>query len=224
MNEIVPFNFESVEVRVIKDEQGEPWFIAKDICDVLGIQNVSKACNRLKDNEKNTITNSYSIRGNPNTLIVSESGLYKLIMQSRKPEAEKFQDWVSSEVLPSIRKTGKYSVKATDDPLLATMHTMIALREEQIAIKEEVNINKAEIREIKDRISNQHDTGWVTAKGYAIKMNLEKDQKKITSLARKASKLAKEKGIKLETVHDEKWGRVNIYPIALLHEVYTLLD
>ena len=104
---IVPFDFNSNTVRTTEIE-GEIWFCAKDICDVLELKNVSKACEKLRDSEMNTITLSDGNRGNPLTLFVSESGMYKLILRSRKPQAEAFADWVTSEVLVSIRKTGKY--------------------------------------------------------------------------------------------------------------------
>ena len=115
MNELQKFyNEQFGEIRIV-DQNGETWFVAKDVCDVLGIKNVSDACSRLKDNEKNTIVINDSIRGNPNKTIISESGLYKLIMLSRKPEAEAFQDWISEEVLPEIRKTGGYVVANEND-------------------------------------------------------------------------------------------------------------
>ncbi len=72
--------------------------MAKDVCDTLGIVNVGNALARLLESEKNTITISDGNRGNPNKAIIRESGLYKLLFYSRKPEAEAFQDWVTQEV------------------------------------------------------------------------------------------------------------------------------
>lgn len=95
-------------VRVITGEDGEPWFVAKDVCDILGISNNRDAIAALDDDEKNTVAISDGIPGNPNKTIVSEPGLYKLVMRSRKPEAHEFQRWVTHEVLPSIRKHGGY--------------------------------------------------------------------------------------------------------------------
>jgi anti-repressor protein len=99
------------KVRVVIDKHGNPWWVAKDVCDVLGIGNVSDALSRLDDDEKNTIVLNDGNRGNPNMTVVNESGLYALIMTSRKPEAKAFKKWVTSEVLPSIRKTGSYGHK-----------------------------------------------------------------------------------------------------------------
>ncbi|KFJ02663.1 phage antirepressor KilAC domain-containing protein [Bifidobacterium thermacidophilum] len=95
-------------VRVVTGEDGEPWFVAKDVCDILGIGNNRDAIAALDDDEKNTVAISDGIPGNPNKTIVSEPGLYKLVMRSRKPEAKEFQRWVTHEVLPSIRKHGGY--------------------------------------------------------------------------------------------------------------------
>ena len=91
-------------------KNGEPWFIAKDICDILGIKNNRQALSLLEADEKNTVRLNDGIKGNPNKTIINESGLYELIMNSRKPEAKKFRKWITSEVLPSIRKTGKFEI------------------------------------------------------------------------------------------------------------------
>jgi prophage antirepressor-like protein len=88
---------------------GDGWLVAADVCRVLGIGNVSQAIESLDDDERNTISIREGIRGNPNVNIISESGLYALVFQSRKPEAKRFRKWVTSEVLPSIRKYGYYA-------------------------------------------------------------------------------------------------------------------
>lgn len=86
--------------------------MAKDVCKGLDIGNVAQACASLDEDERNTIILNEGIRGNPNQLIVSESGLYALIFKSRKPEAEAFRRWIRKDVLPAIRKTGGYAVKS----------------------------------------------------------------------------------------------------------------
>lgn len=101
------FNFEENQVRTITDENGDVWFVAKDVCDVLEINNVSQALSRLDDDEK--LTSLLMIEGqNREILMINESGLYSLVMTSRKSEAKRFKKWVTSEVLPQIRKTGGY--------------------------------------------------------------------------------------------------------------------
>jgi prophage antirepressor-like protein len=85
------------------------WFIAKDVCDILEIKNVADALSRLDEDEKSTIVLNDGTPGNPNTATISEEGFYSLALSSRKPQAKPFRKWVTSEVLPSIRKTGSYT-------------------------------------------------------------------------------------------------------------------
>ncbi len=108
-NEIQKFNFKGASLRTLTDEAGEPWFVAKDVCDILEISNPSDALQSLDDDEKANLGNSY-VWSEPGRrpLIISEPGLYRLVMRSRKPEAKEFQRWVTHEVLPQIRKTGGY--------------------------------------------------------------------------------------------------------------------
>ncbi|QTL39844.1 antirepressor protein [Xenorhabdus budapestensis] len=106
--------FEGVQVQIIKINN-EPWFIAKDVCNALGIVNSSDALKALDLDEKDTIALTYSIQGNPNRGVISESGFYKLITRSRKATkqgtfAYRFANWVFRDVIPSIRKTGSYGV------------------------------------------------------------------------------------------------------------------
>lgn len=119
MNNIVPFDFDGNAVRVITDNAGAPWFVAADVCAALGISRTDDGVSRLDDDEKGT----GSIRtpgGDQQMTTVNESGLYSLVLGSRKPEAKRFKKWVTSEVLPAIRKTGAYAaagVAPTGDEL-----------------------------------------------------------------------------------------------------------
>lgn len=113
-NEIQKFDFRGASLRTLTDEAGEPWFVAKDVCDILELGNVSQAVSRLDDDEKSNITtNDIAQNGGKAPLIISEAGLYSLILKSRKPEAREFKRWVTHEVLPQIRKTGGY-IPASD--------------------------------------------------------------------------------------------------------------
>ena len=105
------FNFGDYRVRTIIKE-GEPWFVAKDVCEALAHSDTSMAVRRLDEDEKGT-SNVCTLSGIQEMLTINESGLYSLILASRKPEAKAFKKWVTSEVLPSIRKQGKYEVKPT---------------------------------------------------------------------------------------------------------------
>ncbi|EHU3216002.1 phage antirepressor protein [Acinetobacter baumannii] len=114
MSNVSVFNFNQNEVRTIVKDDGEIWFVLSDVCNVLEIGNPSDAARRL-DNDEVTLD---IIEGNHRpTNLVNESGLYSLVLTSRKPEAKQFKKWVTSDVLPSIRKNGGYiSGQENDDP------------------------------------------------------------------------------------------------------------
>lgn len=117
-DEILPQVFDNTEfgqLRVIQDDGGEPWFIAKDVCDALGLGNVGQALARLDEDEKSSITLNDGTPGNPNKAIVSEPGLYALVLASRKPDARAFKRWVTHDVLPSIRRNGGYMIARADE-------------------------------------------------------------------------------------------------------------
>jgi prophage antirepressor-like protein len=111
-NSIQTFKFaEGVTVRSILDENNLPWFVAADVCTALGLTNATKALLRLDEDEQTLITIQGKKNGNDQANIINESGLYSLILTSRKAEAKRFKKWVTAEVLPAIRKNGKYEVK-----------------------------------------------------------------------------------------------------------------
>lgn len=117
-NNLQPFDFKGNQVRILTGENGEPWFVAKDVCDVLGID-TNHLSESLDSDEMNTLRiTEGNGRGNPNKIIVTESGLYNLVLRSRKPEAKGFRRWVTHEVLPSIRRHGVYATDATIDSIL----------------------------------------------------------------------------------------------------------
>lgn len=103
-------------LRVVKDEQGEPWFVAKDVCDALGIGNVTMALGRLDEDEFSSTEVTDTTGRKQQSKIVTEAGLYSLIMASKKPEAKTFKRWVTHEVLPAIRKDGGYMVARDETP------------------------------------------------------------------------------------------------------------
>ena len=108
-NQLSTFNFHNSPIRTITDPKGEIWFCGTDVCNILGYQNSRKA---LQDHCKEAgVTKRYTptTSGNQEITFINEPNLYRLIIKSRKPEAERFEAWVFEEVLPQIRKTGSYS-------------------------------------------------------------------------------------------------------------------
>lgn len=104
---VVPFQFQTSQIRAVAHE-GEHWFVAKDVCDVLDIANTTDALKSLDEDERSRF--NLGRQGSVN--IVNESGLYALIFKSRKPDARQFRKWVTGEVLPALRKTGRYAAAA----------------------------------------------------------------------------------------------------------------
>lgn len=132
-NNIIPFTYNQKQVRIVTGPDGEPWWVASDVCGVLDINNPREALRKLDDDEKNTVTFSDGIPGNPNMNVVNEPGLYTLIIRSNKPEAKKFKRWITHEVLPSIRKSGTYSAPS-DDVECISRHQLaeVAFRVKQV--------------------------------------------------------------------------------------------
>lgn len=111
MNELKNFTFEDQQIRVLTIE-GEPWFVGKDVAEVLGYSNSRKAIADHVDSEDKGVTKCYTLGGTQKLTVINESGLYSLILGSKLPTAKKFKHWVTSEVLPTIRKHGAYMTDA----------------------------------------------------------------------------------------------------------------
>lgn len=121
MNELQIFNYNGNEVRTIQKD-GEPWWVLKDVCEIPEIKNPTDVVKRLDEDERAR----FNLGRQGETNIINESGLYNVILRSDKPEAKPFRKWVTAEVLPSIRKTGAYSIPRTTAgqiQLLAQGHT-----------------------------------------------------------------------------------------------------
>ena len=119
------------QVRAVRSESGEPWFVAKDVCDALGIRTDTVRAILDADEVRETNPNSIGVAGGRKPLVVSEAGLYSLILRSRKPEAHVFKRWVTHEVLPALRRDGGYMV-ARDETPEQTMARAVLLAQQTI--------------------------------------------------------------------------------------------
>lgn len=106
MNELQTFDYNGSQVRTV-EKDGEAWWVLSDVCIALGISNVSQAASRLDEDERSM----FNIGRQGKVNVINESGLYNVILRSDKPQAKPFRKWVTSEVLPTIRKTGQYNAK-----------------------------------------------------------------------------------------------------------------
>lgn len=134
MSEIVPYLFESREVRVVLDEKGEPWFVGADVCAALEVVNSRDALGRLNPDEKG-VAIADTPGGSQQVTIISEAGVYRLVFTSRVEGAERFKRWLAHDVLPSIRKTGTYTAPTAPKTLPATyleaLKALVASEEEK---------------------------------------------------------------------------------------------
>lgn len=125
MTDIQIFNYQNNEVRTV-EMNGEPWFVLKDVCEVLGLTDTGRTAERL-DPDELTRTTLVSGGQNREMFVINESGLYNVILRSDKPEAKPFRKWVTSEVLPSIRKHGAYMTPETLQAAILNPDTLIQL-------------------------------------------------------------------------------------------------
>lgn len=139
--EIVPFTYQDHPVRVFQDDEEALWFVAKDVCDILDIKNPSDAVTKGLDDDERSRKN---LGRQGEAIVISESGFYTLVIRSNKPEAKPFRRWVTHEVIPSIRKTGSYSLQAPG----LTMDTVMQIRRETVAVMRSISSRN---RKIMDR-------------------------------------------------------------------------
>lgn len=137
MNDLQIFNYNGNEVRTVQKD-GELWWVLRDVCAVLGIGNATDVFGRL-DNDEKGVGQIETLGGKQNMNIINESGLYNVILRSDKPEAKPFRKWVTSEVLPSIRKHGTYMTEQVLEQALASPDFLIKLATQ---LKEEKDKNK----------------------------------------------------------------------------------
>lgn len=144
MNELQVFkNEEFGEVRSLTLND-EPWFVGKDVADILGYTNSRKAISDHVDDEDKGVTKCDTLGGKQDLTIINESGLYSLILSSKLPTAKKFKRWVTSEVLPAIRKTGGYQIP--DNP----MDALKLMFEAQTQTNDKVEHIQEDVKELKD--------------------------------------------------------------------------
>lgn len=129
MKELQVFNYNQKQIRTVQLND-EMWFVLKDVCDVLGISKYRDVADRLDEDER-ALAEVDTLGGVQNMVVVNESGLYNVILRSDKPEAKPFRKWVTSEVLPSIRKTGGYQTKSMTTAQMFAMQAKVNLEQEQ---------------------------------------------------------------------------------------------
>jgi len=188
MHDLQVFEYEGSAVRTV-EKDGEPWFVAADVCNVLELSNVTVVVSRLDEDERS----KFNLGRQGEALAVNEAGLYSLILGSRKPEAKKFKRWVTHEVIPSIRKHGVYAIDEVlqnPDVLINALQALKAEREQKERLALECAFKAQQIAEMHPKV-DYHDKVLacpdlvkvtVIAKDYgwsAIKLNQWLEEKKI---------------------------------------------
>lgn len=227
---LTPFHFDAYEIRIHLDDRGEPWWEAQDVCAVLGIKNVGEAVARLKQGEKRS--------GNTaNRLIINEKGLYRLIMRSNKPDAERFQDWLFGEVLPQIRKTGSYTAApALPSEMLQTVAGLVqmfqglapamqmimghAQQTDTRLAQHDATISTMDTRLKEVEARTESGSGYITLMAYARLKRFRLALSEARQHGMELRKRAKDAKVKLGDAPDERWGTVKTYPIDLLDEYF----
>lgn len=211
------FNFGDQPIKVIPDHSNAPWFIASEVCKVLNISNVSQAVARLDDDEKSYMSDIYPSLGS-NQLMINESGLYSLVLRSDRPEAKAFKKWVTSEVLPAIRKTGSYALQN-----LTPAQQLLVYAQQLVAQEQKLEQHEGRIEQLEARV-HAHDEGsqYFTIIAYC---NLRRLRPPITNdealaYGRLCSKFSREHSYKTGKSSDARYGSVNTYHIEVLDAVF----
>ncbi len=224
-NELQVFESQEFGKLTVIEVDGQPWFIGREVASMLGYKNTPDAIKQhCKYNQLFVNTNdSLLVKTPPNGIqIINEKDVYRLIMRSKLPSAERFQDWVCDEVLPSIRKTGSYSEKELSPAefLLHQAQRMVDQERKMKQIETEQKKQSLELEEIKAKVTTTN-SDFYTVSGFAAIRNLRHlDVNKANLLGRLASKLSRHYGIDIGKVKDERYGSVNTYHIDILTEAF----
>ena len=220
------------QVRTIMSASNEPLFCLSDVCRALEMKRF-----RIERLDKDVISNHplQTAGGLQQVTFINEDGLYDIVLDSRKPKAKKFRKWITSEVVPSIRKTGSYSVEqpkelSAAESLLQSVQLLVA-HERQLAILEHNQKNmQGAINSLYDKVYGmQFQTDMIEQKlnneidrytviGYCSAHNIPMTLTEASIIGGMCSRMCKKRNIPLEPIADRRFGKVNTYPSELIAE------
>ena len=204
----------------------EPWFCIKDICDILGLTNPTVVTQRLDEDEV-TKFNLGSKVGITN--FTNESGLYTLILRSDKPEAKPFRKWITSEVIPAIRKTGKYEEKPMTSAqyllqqaqwMVEAENRMSNIENNVIGLADSIENNDKSIRRLENNQRRTVTSTHLTVIAYANIKGIKPKSYHAPSIGKKATRMCRERNLMTGTTVDSRYGLINTYPIEVLDEIF----
>lgn len=208
MNQLQMFNFENQNVRVIQ-QNGEPWFVAIDICKVLDLTNPTVVLSRLDDDERT----KFNLGRQGFTNVVSEYGLYSLVLASRKPEAKQFKRWITHEVIPTIRKHGAYLTPETLEQTMQDPDFLIGILN---GLKEEQEKRRAA------ELANQEAQEIIQQQRPKVLFAELIETSQTSILVRELAKLLKQNGIDFGEKRLFAWLREKGYLIKRLGTDYNM--
>lgn len=171
MSDLIPFQYKTHEIRVDLDRNQSPWWVATDVCSALGYAHVGSTLRRLDEDERG-VRSLHTLGGLQDLACVNEAGLYTLILGSKKGEAKAFKRWVTHEVLPAIRKTGRYEVPQVKDPAIQMLIDMAVRLDEARTIAEDA---KAQAQQAQDAaVQALHGQQWLTIQQYVAIYRLDR--------------------------------------------------
>ena len=209
------------KIRVI-DRNGEPWFVARDVAAALGFADPSRAVvQHCKKAVKTTILANRK-DGNPpmNISLIPESDLYRLVMRSNVPGAEEFQTWVCEEVLPSIRKTGSYSIGGVAVPNFSNpaeaARAWADEYEKRVAAQKVIEEQAQTIEAQEIALGDNRDWKAVTAIPWLKDIFADTSAKACGRIGKTLTALSRHMGMEIRKAEDDRWGTVNVYHVSVI--------
>ena len=205
----------------------EVWFCIKDVCDILGLTNPTVVAKRLDEDEKAKF--DLGLKNGELTNFTNESGLYTLILRSDKPEAKPFRKWITSEVIPAIRKTGKYEEKPVTSAqyllqqaqwMVEAENRMSSIENNVIGLADSIENNDKSIRRLENNQRRTITSTHLTVIAYANIKGIKPKSYHAPSIGKKATRMCRERNLMTGTTVDSRYGLINTYPIEVLDEIF----
>ena len=229
--DLVVLNFEDQPVRTRIGEDGQPLWVAVDVCRAIGIKCPERAYNRL-DPDEQVMLSTHDLNGKQQEhLAVTESGLYNLILGSKQPRARAFKKWVTAEVLPSIRRTGKYEVPGKDH-IIAMLESALETRKAQLELEKRQAVLETAVQTVEGLAIDARTTAlaahetvtgagnYVALVGFCREHGLKLTEQELAAQGRRLSAYCRSNGHPVKKIPNQKFGSQNAYEREVLEKVW----